>query len=124
MENYTLVLNNIEEGDKEIIFNPALVIEVQLLSEDMANLKFDFGMTYEQFDFNHFITSMANDSKEKIDRMIQFELFHTFHHTRQDPNYTLLNWALFGNLAHRVICSEDGEIWIYRTDRRYNINEN
>jgi hypothetical protein len=101
-----------------------LVIDVQIISEDMATLKFDFGMTYERFDFNNFITSTANDSKEKIDRMIQFELFHTFHHTQQDPSYTLLNWALFGNLSHRVTCSEDGEIWIHRTDRRCNLNEN
>ena len=44
-----------------------------------------------------------------ISDYIKFEIYHSFLHTNLDPNYTCLNWAIYGNLINNVKINENYE---------------
>jgi len=73
---------------------------------DYVNVNFDFGISYD-FGLNPFyLRDEVLSWQERAERIATFELFHSFFHPSIDPNFSTLNWALFGNLAHRVTCEE------------------
>lgn len=112
--NIEFSLETIREGLSAITFNKPLKIDAYL-GEDEAGFKyvdvnFDFGLSYEFGLYPFYIRDLPlDDWVERTKRIVEFELFHSFFHPSQDPNYSTLNWALFGNLAGRVICSEKWE---------------
>jgi hypothetical protein len=114
------IFSEISEGDyAKIFFNPPLEISYFYDPEKdyIANIDFDFGLNVD-IGYNSFITDEYKTIEEKILKTIEFELFHAFMHYNGDPNYSTLNWALFGNLAFRVKCVEDygyyKETWTYK----------
>ncbi len=125
----TFVFSVAEEGEGEslrrIFFNPPLRINFNIcekidtetgkenFSQDvklMAFTTFDFGMDVEYpLDVEH--NWLANGyeglttESHPIDvlmKTIFFDLFHSFFHPIQDPNYSHYNWALQGWLQERA----------------------
>jgi len=135
MNEAILDFTKMEEGDKFIVFDPPLKVEIYKSEshEDVAFLDFDFGMNFK-INYSNWITKkMPDDWIARTRRMIEFELFHAFHHTNIDPNYGVLNWALFGNLAHRVTCGQDcgdgvdfkdWEVWMYDNNFKIVVTDN
>jgi hypothetical protein len=128
MNEAKIVLEKITEADRTITFNPPLVVEIYQIEKDgeeFARVEFDFGMVIDLNYLCGMTFKTMGDWTVKTRLVIEFELFHSFHHLQEDPNYNTLNWALFGNLAHRVECSEDWsfdgmdiEKWKYTKDFR------
>jgi hypothetical protein len=44
------------------------------------------------------MTQKLESITAKVTRTAEFQLAHAFGHIPCDPNYTVLHWALFGNL--------------------------
>lgn len=128
MNESVLEFTKIDEGDTFIVFDPPLKVEIYQIKDndgDYAELNFDFGMTSKMYYTNFITKMMPDDWIVRTRRMIEFELCHSFHFTNMDPNYNILSWALFGNLAHRVTCGQDcgdgvdfkdWEVWTYDKD--------
>ncbi len=118
---------NEELGDEKRIleFNPPLKVDYEILekldketgeenySQDLPILAFstfDFGMKLEtSLDEAHnwLINGYQGLTKESspeeiLMKSIMFDLFHTFFHPSQDPNYGFYHWALYGNLKSRA----------------------
>jgi hypothetical protein len=111
--NTELTLTKIHEGPNAISFNPPLKLDCYLVkdgaSDQYVNINFDFGLSYD-FGLNPFyIRDEVLSWEERAERIVTFELFHSFFHPMEDNNFSILNWALFGNLAHRVTCEERWE---------------
>lgn len=114
--NAEIALTEIFEGPASIVFDPPLVLDVYLYKNEksentLLNINFDFGLSHD-FGLNPFYIKdiPLDDWTGRAKRIVEFELFHSFFHPSEDPNFSVLNWALFGNLAHRVICREELEI--------------
>lgn len=112
--NAEIILETIHEDLNSITFAPPLKIDAYLCKDDegfsYVNVNFDFGLSYDFGLYPSFIKDLSlDDWIGRTKRIVEFELFHSFHHCSIDPNYSTLNWALFGNLAHRVTCSEKWE---------------
>ena len=80
----------------------------------VAHIEFDFGLQTQihLLPQNNFILSHMHKDATDEERMaydVTFDLFHAFHHTNVDPNYTHYHWALYGNLKDRVEIGEDYE---------------
>jgi hypothetical protein len=129
MDEATLEFTEIREGGCFIKFDPPLKVEIykvtKQLHKEYAEVIFDFGLRVDIGYENWIASKVDGDWTDKTKKTIEFELFHSFYHFNQDPNYNTLNWALFGNLAHRVECEEvhgDGinqdewEAWKYSKD--------
>ncbi len=98
----TLRFDRIEEGNQVLIFLPMLEVEVYFdLMEPKALCCFDFGMEVD-ISLMSMIVRNVEGNENKIRKLIEFELFHSFFHPCEDPNYTVLNWALYGNLKDRT----------------------
>jgi hypothetical protein len=110
--NIELTLTKIHEGANTITFSPPLKLDCYLVKDgdgDYVNVNFDFGISYD-FGLNPFyLRNEVLSWRERAERIVTFELFHSFFHPSIDPNFSTLNWALFGNLAHRVTCKERWE---------------
>lgn len=107
--NAEMTLTQIFEGESSILFDPPLKLDIYLVEVfKYVNVNFDFGLSRD-FDLSPFYIkdSPPEDWVSRAKRIVEFELFHSFFHCPEDPNYSTLNWALFGNLAHRVICREN-----------------
>jgi hypothetical protein len=127
--NIEITLTKIHEGTSTISFNPPLKLDCYLVkdgaSDQYVNVNFDFGLSYD-FGLNPFyIRDEVLSWGERAERIVTFELFHSFvsgHFC--DPNFSTLNWALFGNLAHRVTCeerwefAEDPQVEIWKYNKR------
>ena len=112
MKEAELNLEKIYEGGNSITFNPPLKLDIYLCQGNdkfnYVNVNFDFGMSYDFGLHPFYIKDLPlDDWIGRTKRIIEFELFHSFFHYSGDPNYSTLNWALYGNLAHRVTCEED-----------------
>ena len=113
------------EGSRAIIFQPPLVIKYVILEkkdsqtgkecypEDvpaMGFATFDFGMEMNTpLDLEHNILANGYEELSKESSLedilmysIIFDLFHSFCHDREDPNYSHYNWALCGWLKNRA----------------------
>lgn len=104
---FQLVLKEVTEGGYgRITFNPPLNIDIYYGEESPGLIEYnlDCGMTFKLNLNAPFIKSGVLD--EVVTQRLAFELFHAFFHYTGDPNYTTLNWALFGMLYHRVTCRE------------------
>jgi hypothetical protein len=128
------IFGGIQEGDGEslrtIRFNPPLEIKYSIWdkidketgkenypeeSSIMGFVEFDFGMDAKialDVKYNCLINGYQGLTPEspleyKLRDSILFDLFHTFYHIPQDPNYSFYNWALMGHLSDRTIL--DGE---------------
>jgi hypothetical protein len=112
--NTELTFTEIHEGSASIIFDPPLKVDAYLIKDDdgdKVNINFDFGLSHD-FGLHPFYIQDKNLPWEKrVVKIVEFELFHSFFHPSVDPNYSILNWALFGNLAHRVTCVEKRDIF-------------
>jgi hypothetical protein len=109
-----IILTTVIEDDRRIIFSPSLDVEYFQLEEFIYEVSFDFGMNFT-FNVDSPITRDCIDPLDKLRRIIEFELMHSFFHFKHDPNYSILNWALYGNLKDRVKCEEreisDADFW-------------
>ncbi len=102
----TLLFDKIQEEDRTLIFSPPLSVGVFFdWGEGKALCVFDFGMEIEM-GLGSPIVGKVEGNENKIRKLIEFELFHSFCHPSEDPNYNLLNWALYGNLQGRVAILE------------------
>lgn len=106
----------IYEGYRTIKFKKPLVIKCHSINSTdnghkTAFYRFDFGMEGQTpLDKEHNFILMHSDNlsnEEKIAFDVEFDLFHAFFHTAEDPNYTYYHWALYGNLKDRVETEED-----------------
>lgn len=107
--NKEVIFSKIIEEDQAIIFDPPLKIDVywgEIINECTYYL--DFGMSFD-YNFHRWFTKKYENDIDKIIRILEFELFHTFFHPQEDPNYSVLNWALYGNLKNRVKLTEQNE---------------
>jgi hypothetical protein len=101
-------------GLDTITFNPPLKIEIWTTEEpSIVRAYLDFGMSYDIFtDPEHNFLYNYDGSNREADPLkttlntIKFDLQHAFFHCEEDPNYGVLHWALYGNLAARVLLSE------------------
>lgn len=131
IDETTIILEKITESDQVITFNPPLVVQIYKVKKqthtEYADVVFDFGLRTDVAYENWLTSKVTGDWIEKTKKVIEFELFHAFHHIHEDPNYGTLHWALFGNLAHRVECGElisfgdepdELEKWKYTKDFR------
>jgi hypothetical protein len=130
--NIELIFVTIHEDSSSITFDPPLKVNVaqRYTDENSLFLDFDFGLSMEISVGKWKLKGEPENDNERIERvrdLIEFELFHSFFHCNFDPNYSTLNWALFGNLAHRATCQdkividyqtgeEEEECWIYGKD--------
>jgi hypothetical protein len=109
-----LTLSKIHEGVNTISFSPPLKLDCYLTKNEKGDtvggeINFDFGLSIES-DLNPcYLQNIVYPPRERIKAIITFEIFHSFFHPSTDPNFSTLNWALFGNLAHRVTCEERWE---------------
>lgn len=94
----------IYEGDRSIEFKEPIYIDIYHIErrEKMVYFTWDFGMD-GAICLDCFIIRNHSRLKEKIIKMCEFELFHSFFHYAGDPNYTHYNWSLYGNLKDNVI---------------------
>ena len=113
------------EEKKTIIFNPPLIIDYTILdkidkktgkenyTEDspiMGFVTYDFGMeVIVSLDVEHnwLVNGYGGLTKESplediLMKSIFFDLFHSFCHPTEDPNYSHYHWALKGWLDERV----------------------
>jgi len=112
MKDTILIFETVKEEDCEIKFDTPLKIEAYQSEKDenLFYVDFDFGLSIEMSVRNFRMKGLPNNDEERISRLkayIEFEIIHSYFHINMDPNYSILNWALFGNLAYRVECSED-----------------
>lgn len=120
MEIKQFIFDRISEDSSEILFTYPLEIDYWVVSkkDNLAMVYFDFGLRTEIY-YNNWLTKNIENIDDKIKKIIEFEIFHAFMHTIEDPNYSVLNWALFGNLFYRVKCLEiydenTKDIWSYK----------
>lgn len=108
MEDFKIILTKIREGDdrnyQTIEFNPPLEIDVYE-AENGLQAELDFGLRFYVGWRSPIVEGYAT-IEEKVQKIIEFELFHSFFHISEDPNYGVLNWALYGNLKDRVTKDE------------------
>lgn len=122
------IFEGIQEGKgeerKTMIFSPPLVVEFSIYEKNentnrdnfsettsrLAYVNYDFGMSMETSvdESNWLINGYEGLSKESdpVDILMYsliFDLFHSFCHNSQDPNYTHYNFALAGWLKDRVV---------------------
>jgi len=57
----------------------------------------------------HFTDASKENLEENVRKCLCFEFMHSFFHPHEDPNYNLLNWALYGNFKDCVTAVEDEE---------------
>ena len=125
----TFVFSEIKEGESIIEFNPPLKVKYTIFdkknpddtenySEDtpiMGYCTFDFGMnTTVPLDPLHNIlvngyNGLTKDSSPEdiLMHSLIYDLFHSFCHPSDDPNYIPYNWAIFGNLSNRTKVIEE-----------------
>jgi hypothetical protein len=107
-----LTINRIYEGsDRWIAFEPALVIEYTIdIEKKLADFTYDFGMSDRvNLDPAKNFCCKTNDLQFSLEKSIEFDLFHAFMHTSDDPNYSHTHWALFAYLKDRVTCKDHEE---------------
>lgn len=96
-----MIISKLEYGDEILLFNPPVKIEYTILSNNRAYFYFDFGLNLE-LGISSFYLDLHDSPESRAQSTIEFELIHSFCHPPEDPNYGLLNWALYGNLKDRV----------------------
>jgi hypothetical protein len=110
--NGILTLERIHEGsDRWISFNPPLRVEYFVDDNKDVLVVYDFGMT-DTFSIKpdkNIHIGKTTDPAFGIEKTVEFDLFHAFMHTSDDPNYTHLHWALFAFLKDRVTCCDHEE---------------
>ena len=109
IENGKISYGSIWEGEcVNLQFDPPLEIEWSAYSHNnvvTVYISYDFGMSYKIKPYESLKCGWGyNGSNDKtslstlIENEIKFDLFHAFTHYKDDPNYTYLHWALYGNL--------------------------
>lgn len=118
----TLVFKEINESpDGDMLkFNPELKIDYYIYqrvnqkgTRRVAIVCFDFGMENSyamDVERNWLLQGYLNVNKEDLEDCVRvnciFDLFHAFTHYQQDPNYSHVHWALYGNLKDRTTVIE------------------
>ena len=117
------VFTSIQEGSNEdkrvITFTPPLVVDYTVWEKNNTKTGFvtyDFGMdmsTPLDPEHNWLINGYEGLSKESslediLMYSIIYDLFHSFCHDKEDPNFSHYNWAIYGNLKGRAIVKETG----------------
>ena len=103
-----LILTQVSESGQSVTFIEPLEITYCLKDDpDYANIEFDFGMNYEILITNSWLDlDKIPNLKDKIKRIVTFDIIHAFFHPNQDPNYEPLHWAILGWLQDRVVLEE------------------
>lgn len=113
-------LKKVKEDDRNIIFHsPINVIwEVQTISPNFRiYVEFEHSLNFHvtlsknspmpwRLKKDHSLVT-KKELEASLQKLITFELIHSFFHPSEDPNYSLLNWALYGNLKDLVTCTID-----------------
>jgi len=90
-------------GDSEqVSFDPPLHIEATLKG-DLIHVYYDFGLSFDlPTDFESYGTRPETPWTERLKRLIEYDLDHTFFHSHVDPNYYVMrHYALLGCLCLR-----------------------
>ena len=104
MNSHNFLFSEISEGPDKIVFYPMLNVLAFWggdIEPGLAHLSYDFGMEVK-VSFEAFFCADLETIESKIARIIEFDLFHAFFHYKDDPNYSPLHWALYGNLKSRA----------------------
>jgi len=109
----------VEEG-RLIAFNEPLIVEWDLVVEEsdanrvLVEASFPNGMRYplvfsrtSPMPMGRFDELSVAGLEQAIRRALCFDFMHSFFHPNEDPNYTLENWAIFGNFKDLVCATED-----------------
>ena len=129
------VFTDIQEGSDDskrtITFTPPLVVGYTIWEKKNAKtgkenypedvpimgfVTYDFGMdmsTPLDLEHNWLVNGYEGLSKESslediLMYSVIYDLFHSFCHDKDDPNYGHYNWALYGNLKGRALVKETG----------------
>lgn len=105
-----LTIHRIYEGsDRWIAFDKPLVVDYTIdIEKKIAYITYDFGMS-DEFSLDpakNFCCRTSVDLPYSVERTVEFDLFHAFMHTAEDPNYGHRHWALFAFLKDRVTCKD------------------
>ncbi len=107
MKEFKIIVESISIEGEVIEFDPPVYIDVvenepsDYFSQPNYRFIWDFGMVVP-ISLRDFYKIGDSFLKEKARKRIDFDLCHTFFHPQQDPNYSVLNWALYGNLKNRI----------------------
>lgn len=101
MDNFQIEITELNYEDEKLIFTPPVKIDCWLVNNNRAFIVFDFGLETE-IRISSFYLDLHDPAEKRTKNTIEFELIHSFCHPPEDPNYSLLNWALYGNLKNRV----------------------
>jgi len=106
----------LNECGRRLEFNPPLEVEWSAYNDSrndlnmlMVYVDYDFGLTdkfspYSSMFHGWHYNGTTNDTPldEVVKSFIQYDLMHAFFHCSDDPNYTHLHWALYGNLKDQT----------------------
>jgi DNA modification methylase len=93
-----IIFHSIFEENIEIKFLNPLTVKCFNDSEYEIDVEFDFGLTTKII--------ISKSTEKEIAKQIIFDIFHSFNHNQNDPNYDYYNWALYGNLKDRITIIE------------------
>lgn len=107
MKKFEIVISKLEYENDRIEFYPPIKIDCHNNgSLNRCHVYFDFGLDTE-IGISSFYLNLQDSVEEKTRQTLEFEIIHAFFHPYEDPNYTLLNWALYGNLKERSVIYYD-----------------
>lgn len=88
--------------DQILTFDPAVLVEARHDCErPNFKIEFDFGLKLD-YDSEEEIFGDIHALNDCARRFLEYHLIHAFFNCKRDPNYTVLHWALWGNLKDRI----------------------
>ena len=114
----SLALTVFRESDRRIAFKHAMRVEWSVIAEEstgsrlLVEILFPNGMRIERWfstqnphPAGHLSAFTRRALSDAVRRFLNFEFMHSFFHPHEDPNYTMTNWAIYGNFKDDVILS-------------------
>lgn len=116
------------EEERRVLFNPPVKVVWWTVPEesDRENLVVEVGLENSMSWVTRFSPEARHPAarlelhpsgsvtpvevESSVKRMLAFEFVHSFFHPEIDPNYGLLNWALYGNFRERVALSDTAAV--------------
>jgi len=115
----SLALTVLREDDRQIAFRRSFRVIWDVIPEEttdstiVVDILFPNGMPVRQHfslhnshPASHLSSYTRRALADAIRKFLNFEFMHSFFHPHEDPNYTLLNWAIYGNFKDDVITKE------------------
>lgn len=85
------------------LFDPPIKYEWDVYVEDgqkIAYVTLDNNMDI-RYHIGWFLRNKNDSDETHIQKLLEFDFVHAFGHACEDPNYTHLHWAIYGNFKER-----------------------